>query len=286
MLKLLKNKYFWIVLLIFLISIVIMISTSTTRTNITVVEKLIRDSFTPLQSGVSDFRDGLGSFNTIFAEKKSLQKQIDNLNRENQRLSLENQALREFKAEAKRLQKLLDFTDNSLETYDLVAARVVARSPNNWYRNITIDKGSNHGIVQGMPVINYEGLVGRVQSVSENSAQISLITDREMAVGVIIQENRETNGIVEGMGDNNQLKMINIPYYSTIETDNKVVTSGLSQTYPAGISIGVVDNITREPSGLLLSATVKPTVNFDILEEVLIITDYRPIISEDDNDEV
>ncbi|HZJ84672.1 MAG TPA: rod shape-determining protein MreC [Syntrophomonadaceae bacterium] len=281
MLKLIRNKYTWIVLSIIIISLTVMNLTSSARTDITVVEKVIRDSFTPLQKGVKEFRDGWGGFGTILAEKKSLQKQLDNLEEERQRLSLENQALREFQAEAKRLQNIVDFTNNNIETYDLKPARIIARSPENWYQDIFIDKGANHGIARGMPVINHNGLVGRVQSVSEKSAQISLITDREMAVGVVVQESRDTNGIVEGLGDANTLRMINIPYYSLIVEGNVVVTSGLSQTYPPGIDIGIVDYIDREPSGLLLSATVRPVVNFDKLEEVLIITDYRPIDHDD-----
>lgn len=285
MLKLLKNKYFWIVLLIFSLTLVVINLTSTTRDDITVLEKIIRDSFTPLQSGVNQFRDGWGGISAIFAQNKALQSEIDKLKEENTTLKIQNQSLREYEAEAKRLQDILGFTNYNIETYDLLPAKVIARSPNNWYQNLTIDKGANDGIVRGMPVINQDGLVGRIRSVSENSAQVALITDREMAVGVIIQQNRDTNGIVEGLGNTNLLRMINIPYYSTIEVNNVVVTSGLSQNYPPGIDIGVIDDISREPSGLLLSATVRPVVNFDRLEEVLVITDYRPIVF-NDSDEV
>ncbi len=284
MFKFLRNKYVWIVLLIVSLSLVVMNLTSSNRNDITVLEKIIRDSFTPLQSGVNEFRDNWAGIGTFFADNRSLQKQIDELRKENQELSLRNQALREFEAEAERLQDILDFKNYNIETYDLLAAKVIARSPNNWYRYITIDRGFNDGIIKGMSVINEDGLVGRVRSVSESSCQVALITDREMAVGVVIQQNRDTNGIVEGLGDSNELRMINIPYYSNIKENNIVITSGLSQTYPPGIDIGVVDTITREPSGLLLSATVRPVVNFDRLEEVLVITDYRPVVME--NDEV
>lgn len=259
--------------------------TSTTRDDITLVEKIIRDSFTPLQSGVNEFRNGWQEFTAVYIHNKALLTEVEKLKEENQALKIKNQSLREYEAEAKRLQSILDFMNYNLERYDLVPAKVIARSPNNWYQKITIDKGANHGIEQGMPVINQNGLVGMIRSVSENSAQVALITDREMAVGVIIQQNRDTNGIVEGLGNTNMLRMINIPYYSTIKENDIVVTSGLSLKYPPGIDIGVVDTITREPSGLLLTATVRPVVNFDRLEEVLVITDYRPIVY-DDSDEI
>ena len=93
---------------------------------------------------------------------------------------------------------------------------VIARSPNNWYRNIVIDKGTDSGIRKGMAVISPHGLVGRVASVSRESAHVDLIIHREIAVGAIVQENRETQGIVEGLGISQNLRIVNIPYYSTI----------------------------------------------------------------------
>ena len=155
------------------------------------------------------------------------------------------------------------------------AARVIARSPNNWFKVIMIDKGSEDGITQGMPVINPDGLVGRVSNTSKYSSQVELITDREMAVGAILQNTRETRGIVEGIGDSDILAMINIPYYSKVKKGERVLSSGLSEFYPKGIQIGTIQKIKREANGLLLSATVKPSVKFDELEEVLIITQYR-----------
>lgn len=285
MFSILKNKFFWLFLAIFIFSIIMINLTSSDREDITTAEKLIRDLYTPLQSGVSEFRDNWTALPLIFSDKKLLGSQIADLKKENERLSLENQALREYKAEARRLKQILEFKDASLDSYDLLAASVIARSPNNWNKTLVINRGSKNGIEKDMAVISPDGLVGRVGSVSKNSAHISLITDREVAVGVILQESRETSGIVEGMGDSGLLRMIDIPYYSSIEKGYRVVTSGLSLTYPSGIDIGVIDGISREPNGLLLSATVKPAVDFNKLEEVLVITGYRPQVENDGAEE-
>jgi rod shape-determining protein MreC len=104
-----------------------------------------------------------------------------------------------------------------------------------------------------------------------------------VAVGVLLQETRETNGIVEGLGDNSILRMRNIPYYSKVQTGDQVVTSGLSEYYPKGIVIGKITKISREPNGLLLSAAVAPAVDFNKLEEVLVITTYRPPVEVDES---
>jgi len=275
--KLFKNKFFWLLLLVIIISLAVMNATATQRTNITFLEKMIRDTYVPLQSGVSSFRNNWDGWTAVFSDKRHLQQQVKLLEAENSQLSLENQSLQEYKQESFRLRKMLNFDNANRENYDLLPAHLIARSPNNWYESIIIDRGSRQGVKKGMPVISPGGLVGRVGSVSENSAQVSLITDREMAVGAIIQKTRETNGIVEGLGDSNELRMINIPYYSKINEGDRIISSGLSATYPPGINIGTVTEITREPNGLLLVAMIKPTVDFNKLEEVFVITGYHPV---------
>jgi len=283
--RIFKNKCFWLFFAIFIFSLIMINFTSSAREDITIVEKLIRDLYTPLQSGVSEFRDNCAALPVLFSDKKLLSTQIGELKKEIEQLSLENQVLREYEAEAKRLKELVEFKDATLESYDLLAASVIARSPNNWNKTLVINRGSKNGVEKDMAVISPDGLVGRVGSVSKNSAHISLISDRELAVGAVLQESRETGGIVEGIGNSGLLRMINIPYYSSIKKGDRVVTSGLSLTYPSGIDIGFVEEILKEPNGLLLSATVKPAVDFNKLEEVLVITGYRPQLENDKAEE-
>jgi len=273
----LKNKFLWLIFLVIILLLFLINATSPNREDITVIEKLVRDSYTPLQNGIHKLRTGWVGVTAVFSEKKVLNKQIEMLDRENDRLKLQNQALREYEAEVQRLRNLLEFKNFNTGTYELIAAQVIARSPSNWYELIIINKGSRDGIKEGMPVITPDGLVGRVGSTSENSAQVNLITDRQIAVGAILQRTRETNGIVEGQGSSSILKMINIPYYAAVEKNDKVITSGLSQIYPKGIDIGTVSEVEKEPNGLLLSASVTPAVDFDKLEEVLVVQNYYPI---------
>lgn len=282
MFRIIYKKSFWIVLAVVVLCLVFMKYSSSTRAEITVVEKIIRDSFTPLQNGLDGLRRGLGGVSLGLAEKKDLTEQITELTQRDKRLKRENQQLREYKAEALRLQRLLAFKEKK-QQYTLQAARVIARSPNNWFKVITIDQGSEDGISQGMPVIDADGLVGRVSNASKQSSQVILITDREMAIGAILQNTRETRGIVEGLGNSDTLGMINIPYYSRVKKGEKVISSGLSEFYPKGIPIGTIKAVKREENGLLLSATVKPAVKFDELEEVLVITQFHILPDEEAN---
>jgi len=257
--------------------LVVMKLGSGNRQEITLLEKVIHESYAPLQRGIDRLKHGMNNISAGLAEKKGLEERIGVLQGDNNRLSLENQELLENRAEVERLRTLLAFQETNKSQYIMEAARVIARSPNNWYKTITIDKGTDSGIARDMPVVSPTGLVGKVMSASANSAQVCLLTDREMAVGAILQQTRETRGIVEGMGDSDTLRMINIPYYSQVKTGENVVTSGLSTLYPSGIQIGIIKDIKRESNGLVLSATVTPAVDFNRLEEVLWIKKFQAV---------
>ncbi|QGU00048.1 Rod shape-determining protein MreC [Candidatus Syntrophocurvum alkaliphilum] len=285
MLKLIKNKVLWIVTVTLILILVMITATSSDREEITFIEQITGDAFAPLQRGMNELTDYIAGFNYVFTERRHLMQEIDDLRMDIQELKIENQQLKEFEAEVIRLRQIVEFIDDSQDRYDFIPARVIARSPNNWYKTLTINKGAKHGIEKNMAVINADGLVGRVMNVSNNNSQVYLITDREIAVGSILQETRETNGIVEGTGDNLSLRMVNIPYYSDVEEGDRVITSGLSEIYPKGILIGYINKITTEPNGLLLSASVIPAVAFDKLEEVLVINDYAPLIEEEEGEE-
>lgn len=281
MYRIIRSKAFWAGLITIVLMLILVNHSSADRPSLTIVERTIRNLYTPLQSGVSGVSDIFEGWGNRVASKKSLNQRIAELNKENSQIKLENQILKEDQAELHRLRRMVNFKEQNSMTYDLIGARIIGRSPNNWYNAMIIDKGSRDGIQQNMPVISPDGLVGRVSSVNENSAQVFLITDREVAVGVLLQETRETNGIVEGLGDNSMLRMRNIPYYSKVQKGDQVVTSGLSEYYPKGIVIGKIKKMTREPNGLLLSATVAPAVDFNKLEEVFIITAYHPPVEVD-----
>lgn len=276
MFKFVGKKNFWALLAALLIFLILMYFSAGVRNEITMAERLLQESIAPLQNGLSGLKRGLSTVSTGLENKQELARQLAQVKKQNDALSLENQQLREYKAETERLRILLDYRQAHQEQYELLAARVIGRHPNNWFELITIDKGTRDGINPGMAVINADGLVGRVSSVSYNSSQVTLITDHEMAVGAIVQNSRETQGIIEGMGEANMLRMINIPYYSKISQYEKVVCSGLSQFYPKGIQIGYVQTIEKEANGLLLTATIRPAVEFDKLEEVMVITQMYP----------
>lgn len=276
MFKRLKNKYLWLFLLLVGGCITAMAVSSSGVGDNRSTAPVFRAIYSPVQKLSRDIRDQWDGFTGIFAAKKTLNNRIADLEKQVGNLKMKNQSLNEYREEALRLQKLLDFKNSNQEIYTLTAARVIARSPDNWYKNLVIDKGSSAGIALGMPVISPDGLVGRVSSISRDSARVDLITDREMAVGVFMEKNRDVTGIVEGLDNNNYLQMADIADNGKVQQDDLVITAGVSSVYPKGIPVGTVGELKRDPSGLLFTTRVKPAVDFSHLEEVLVIIDYRP----------
>lgn len=181
--------------------------------------------------------------------------------------------LEEYRLENERLKKLLDFKTSVVDkTYvEVVNAAIIGRDPDNWFGTLTLGKGSNQGIGINMVVIVPEGLVGRVIRTSENTAQVLLVTDPRSSVSGLIQQTRSP-GLVEGLDGNvGELRMAHIPYDKPVSPGQVVITSGMGSFFPKGIPIGEITATQREPSGLYNNAGVRPYVDFNRLEEVIII---------------
>lgn len=152
-----------------------------------------------------------------------------------------------------------------------VGARVVARGASERFRNVRIDRGSGDGLVQGMAVVTPRGIVGQVVRVGASHADVVLLTDPLSAVSVVLQETR-VRGIVEGLGrGGSALRYVARSEAPQVPLGAVVVTSGDDGTFPPGLPVGTVDVVDAGPTGLFLEARVRPAVDLDRLEEVLVL---------------
>ncbi len=272
----LRSKAFWGFLVLLFVVLFLARATVEQRQDISLAEKLLRDAYAPFQKGVYKIRGFFGEMESVFASKKMLAERNLELSRKLGRLKYENQVLLEYLYENRRLREMLGFKEENASSYELRAARVIARSPELWYQSLIIDLGEADGVKNDTVVIGPEGLIGRVFATSSRTAEVMLITDREFAVGGLVQETR-TQGLIEGMGERNQLKMSNIPYDAPIEKGQTIVTSGLGRVFPKGIKIGTVLKVDKETSGLLKYAVVEPAVDINSLEEVFVIIENETV---------
>lgn len=185
----------------------------------------------------------------------------------------------EYRLENERLKRLLDFKDGLARQsgLDVTAAAVIGRDPDNWFSTITLNKGGREGLRENMTVLVPNGLVGRVIALSDHTATVLLITDPRSAVSALLQDTR-TPGLVEGIGGvAGRLHMIHIPNDLPVRRGQVVVTSGTGSLFPGGIPVGEVTDVKRDATGLFFEASVRPFVDFNRLEEVLVVTAVKSV---------
>jgi rod shape-determining protein MreC len=253
------------------LALVLISYTGESRPTLTPVEKLVKVVIAPLETGMSMAVNGVSntvnsvfSFGIIAEENKNLKERVA-------ALEADNNLLKEYEYQNMRLRELLQFRDSVSRSYNTVSASVIARNPSNWFKTITINRGTSDGIGKNMAVVTSQGLVGHVINVTGSSAEVSLIINDSSAVGGLVQVTR-TPGIVEGLADNRgYLKMIHIATEAPVREKQVVISSGLGGIFPKGLPIGRITDIEMESNGLVKYAMIRPFVDFNRLEEVLVI---------------
>ena len=246
------------------------------------IEGLFVGLTTPVQEGVSLVTGQLGELAQTARDLRDLRQRNEELEAQNANLLLENVRLREIEVEAALLRDLLNFAQAN-PSFDLQGAHVVgreiARDPTNLQRYITLDVGREAGIALNMPVITDRGLVGRIREVGNGWSRVLLIIDRSSSVNALTQSTR-ASGLVEGQVDDS-LVMRSISQSDVVSVGDTVFTSGLGGNFPRQILIGQIVEVDRQDYELYQTAVVQPTVDFDHLEVVLVITDFEPITETD-----
>ena len=121
-----------------------------------------------------------------------------------------------------------------------VSARVISNTPSNFELAVVIDRGTEHGIAEDMPVVAGEGLVGKVTEVTSNRSVVRLLTDLTFSVGVRFSASGDV-GVATGRGRRDPMRVDLIDSATPVKKKELVVTSGLQQSaYPAGIPVGRV----------------------------------------------
>ena len=245
------------------------------RDRLTLLEGSLRDVLAPAEKGITlVVNKGVGwlaavkDYGRLQAENQALKQQVD-------ALQAATVQMEEYRQENNRLRALLNYKAANQQAFTFTAAPVIGRNPNNWYHTITLGLGSDAGLKKDQVVVTSQGVVGRIIAVSSRTAEVLLILDREGAIGGMIQVNR-TPGIVEGSPDyRGYLQMVHVPRDAQILPNQVVITSGLGGIFPRGLLLGTVIKTLPEPDGLMQRAIIAPAVDFERLEDVLVITGVK-----------
>ena len=230
----------------------------------------------PLQKGMNNL--GLWTYDkytilqeisVVLDENKELKSKVDDLTEENNQL-------RQDTYELSRLRELYQL-DEKYTGYTKVGARIIEVTADNWSKAFKVDKGSDDGIQKDMNVIAGGGLVGIVTEVGKNYSIIkTIIEDNNSVSGMLIDTNETC--IVEGdieQSDSGFVKLTHFKSDITVRDGDKVVTSNISDKYLQGILIGYAKDVTPDSNNLTQSGYLVPAVDFNNLQEVLIITEMK-----------
>lgn len=271
--NLFQNKPLFIALIAVLLLVILVLVTGGDR-SLSFLESTFGSVIQPVQTFASnasgaiiDFFQNL--FNTTDADKENQQLKIYIAQLEQSMKDLE--AIRQ---ENHRLKELLSFIDQTGQL-KYVSGSVIGKSQGIWFDTFTINLGRQHGVEKNMPVINQNGLVGRVSEVGATFSKVTALVDATNSVSVMVERTRD-NAMVRGTlqaGSNSDL--LELYYLSSSDVDllpgDKIVTSGVGGIYPKGITVGEVIEVSRA-SDSQYNAVVKPAVDFRHIEEISVIT--------------
>lgn len=203
-----------------------------------------------------------------------LRQRNTDLEAELSRMQAEIIQLKQQLSETQVLSALVDFARVQPENRYL-AATVIGRDPSPFVQYVIINRGSDDGLRRGMPVVTQQGLVGRIAAVTSGAARVQLITDPAASINVRLEPSRAPAVVLGNVSGELSLEMI--PQSAEVQAGDLILTSGLGGNYPSNILIGQVTGVRKIETDLFQNASIQPIVDFNKLEIVLIITNFRPV---------
>lgn len=271
--RFIKKRPLFIVILVSILLVTLMIATTKHGQLPEKIEKPLLYVISPVQKIFYTASNGINNLFANILEDRNLQIENRELRKRVEILERELLEKNELEKQNKRLKGLLDFAEDS-DRITVTGARVIAKNPGNWFNIMVIDKGTKNGVDVNMAVVTERGLVGRVFQVGPNWAKVRTIVDGQSSVSGIIERTRD-NGLVKGnnaMGlEDGMCRMIYLPLDSDLKPGDKVLTSGLGDIFPKGIYIGEVKEVIDEKRDFFKTAIIEPGVDFERIEEVLVV---------------
>jgi rod shape-determining protein MreC len=273
--KKIEMKYIVIIVIISVCIIIGMISLMVRDDrNLSSIEAGIKDVGISIENILYTPFRYIGDSISRYSEMKKVYEKYKDINKLDSASSLIETENKELKESLSELKKVLDL-NTLMSNYALVNATIINRDIGSWYNTITVDKGKNSGIKVGMIAIVSEGLIGKVIKITHYTSDIKLITTSDLNVKIsvgITTDSGITYGLLSGYDVNSkELLIIDIVDNTPIKVGDKVVTSGLSETYPKGIIIGNISKVETDEFGISRTLKVMPSVNFNNLRYVTIL---------------
>jgi rod shape-determining protein MreC len=264
----LRNKHYLALGAVTLVTVLVLSLPSRTASHLKLA---IGGLFLPLFGTVNAARQLPERTVATILPRGELLKELENLRRENEEFKVRQQQFEATALENNQLHALVGWQRQ--QKWNLKLANVVLRDPANWWRTIQIDLGRRDGLVENLPVLTADGLVGRVSSVGYTRSQVVLIEDPGCRVSARVVNPDHDMGIIRPGGPMEH-SLVNLSYLSgnaSLKPGQEVVTSGEGGIFPAGIPIGLIADSRQAEFGLNTEARVKLSVNLGALDQVWVL---------------
>lgn len=236
------------------------------------VERVGSTVLAPLQMGISETLGEATGFVDTVRRVRSLASENAEFRDELDQLQSELVRMHELEVENSDLRNLLSLKERT-GPGALIPVSVIGRDDTPYVQAITIDRGSSEGVRPDAVVVTHKGLVGRVERVNPTTAKVRLINDLNSSVGVRLQTEARTTGVLRGQSQGNSMVIAYIRQDDPVSQGDTVLTSGQGEVFPEGLVVGKVARVERKDADPFQAAVVEPAVEMDKLERLYVLAD-------------
>ncbi len=204
----------------------------------------------------------------FFVTHSSLRAENARLTQQNLENTIMLQQHKSLLSENVHLRKLLDARERIKVHSTLAEILYAARDP--FTRKIIIDKGFQHDILSGQPVIDHLGVIGQVTRAYPWLSEVTLITDKGQVVPVQNLRNG-LRSVLTGTGADGVLELKFIPLNADYQNGDRLVTSGIDGVYPPGLPVAEVTDVERNSAYLFARIRCKPLAGVNNYGHILVV---------------
>ena len=263
-----RKRTGWLFFSVMMAQVILVSAQVQTKSGVRVLQAVTFEVFSRVQFATAALVSGTRNLWGNYVALRHVRVENEDLRRRVADLEVRLQQEHALATRSQRLQELMNLKLQA--TLPTLAAEVIAGNPDPMMRTVTIDRGSVEGVLADMAVVAPAGVVGRVIGpVGRHAARVQLIIDRNAAAGALTERTR-AGGMIVGAEANPPLRMELVSNFAEVKAGDNVVASGVDGIYPKGYLIGRVERTDRG-GGLYKNITVRPSVDFSSLEEVLVV---------------
>jgi rod shape-determining protein MreC len=251
------------------------------------IRNMVSITLVPLQYAVSTPIHWVNRIGKAISTQDALLK--ENIDLKAQQLLLKAQVQRLLAIETENNQLKALISSSSQIQGRILIAQLLSVDSDPLVHQVILDKGTHDGVYIGQPVLDADGVMGKVIHVGPFSSRVLLINDPHSGVPVQVARNG-MRAIAMGDGFSGKLKLVNVTQTADIREGDILVTSGLGDHYPEGYPLGKVSSVIKDPGLQFATILIEPNARLDRAREVLLVwpdqvmQNNKPVVPEKSND--